>query len=244
MTKYLSSVAVFALLTAGASAADLPLRTAPAPVFTPVPVFTWTGFYVGVNASGVVAGDFGASLLTPFQANASVSAAGYVAGGTLGYNYQFTPGSGFVVGLEGDVGYSDIHNRLTLSSPGIGSASAALVTDSYFATARGRLGYAFGPALVYATGGYAATELGVKADANGLGLAGSFSKKTSIDGYTVGGGLEYAVLPNLTVKGEYLYSNFEKPFAGRIAGVDFAARAKLEVQQLKLGINYKFNLFN
>src|SRR3954466_9244631 len=45
----LSSVALFGL-TSGALSADLPRRVvAPAP-YIPVPVFTWTGFYVGVNA--------------------------------------------------------------------------------------------------------------------------------------------------------------------------------------------------
>ncbi len=46
MTKLLASLAAFTVLTATASAADLPRRAAPPPVFTPVPVFTWTGFYV------------------------------------------------------------------------------------------------------------------------------------------------------------------------------------------------------
>src|SRR5215207_4844688 len=47
----LSSVALFGL-TATAMAADLPRRTvvAPAPYVAAVPVFTWTGFYLGVNA--------------------------------------------------------------------------------------------------------------------------------------------------------------------------------------------------
>ena len=89
---------------------SLPIcRIARPPPPLPVPAFSWTGFYIGVNASGVVDGDFSAKLLPPLPAVAArVSAAGYVAGGTVGFNYQFTPGSGFVVGLEGDVGYSDI----------------------------------------------------------------------------------------------------------------------------------------
>ncbi len=44
----LSSVALLGF-TAGAMAADLPRRAAP-PIYAPIPVFTWTGFYVGVNA--------------------------------------------------------------------------------------------------------------------------------------------------------------------------------------------------
>src|SRR5215204_3187190 len=48
MKKFLLSSVALLGFTAGAMAADLP-RRAP-PVFVPVPVFTWTGFYVGVNA--------------------------------------------------------------------------------------------------------------------------------------------------------------------------------------------------
>ncbi|MCG3102189.1 hypothetical protein MAQ58_22570, partial [Enterobacter sp. DRP3] len=50
MTKLLASLAAFTALTGAASAADLPRRAAPPPIFTPVPVFTWTGAYFGINA--------------------------------------------------------------------------------------------------------------------------------------------------------------------------------------------------
>ncbi|MCJ2023098.1 porin family protein, partial [Methylobacterium sp. J-067] len=49
MKRLVTSLAMFTALTAAATAADLP-RRAPPPVFTPVPVFTWTGFYAGFNA--------------------------------------------------------------------------------------------------------------------------------------------------------------------------------------------------
>ena len=125
----LSSVALLGF-TAGAMAADLPRRAAP-PIYAPVPVFTWTGFYVGVNAGygwnnsddktcigcfggGVVTVDTtpGGATVAPlalpsgalFQGtNGGGNRDGFVGGAQVGFNYQFTPGSGFVVGVEADI---------------------------------------------------------------------------------------------------------------------------------------------
>ncbi|MBY0299849.1 MAG: outer membrane beta-barrel protein [Methylobacterium sp.] len=245
MNRFLLRAASFVSLTIAAQAADLPVRAAP-PVVAPVPAFTWTGFYIGVNASGLVDGTFNASTLPPLPAaRANISASGFVAGGTVGYNYQFTPGSGFVVGVEGDAGYSDIKNRLQVNIPAIGAASIGVQTDSYFATIRGRVGYAWGPLLAYATGGWAFTDIGVRASANLpiVALGGTIGRSTQFDGYTVGGGLEYAILPNVSVKAEYLYSDFKKPFTFQIANLNARVRAGLETHQLKVGINYRFNMF-
>src|SRR3954454_25262314 len=147
----LSSVALFGL-TVGATAADLPRQVAPVP-YVPVPVFTWTGFYIGVNAGwgslnrnddpcrdGALAFTsacgftslnaltvpsfptatpvpvgpvLGAPTLNNFGLlnNNNNSRDGYVGGGQIGYNYQFTPGSGLVLGIEADAQYADIGRR-------------------------------------------------------------------------------------------------------------------------------------
>src|SRR5215203_3382298 len=126
----LSSVALLGF-TAGAMAADLPRRAAP-PVFAPVPLFTWTGFYVGVNAGygwssdnnnndcfgcfgGAVTVDTtpGGATVAPLALstgdfgfagnNNNGNRDGFVGGAQVGFNYQFTPGSGFVVGVEADI---------------------------------------------------------------------------------------------------------------------------------------------
>ncbi|MFL5147117.1 MAG: porin family protein, partial [Microvirga sp.] len=110
----LSSVALLGF-TAGAMAADLPRRAAP-PIYAPVPVFTWTGFYVGVNAGygwnnsddktcigcfggGVVTVDTtpGGATVAPlalpggalFQGtNGGGNRDGFVGGAQVGFNYQ------------------------------------------------------------------------------------------------------------------------------------------------------------
>ena len=130
-----ASAAVLALSSTLAHAADLPRRRAPpvapmapapAPVFAPVPVFTWTGAYVGLNAgwgwnnNDNNNGFFGGgtnnytvpllgggvatySLTTPntFFGNGG-NDNGFVGGAQVGYNFQM-PGSAFVFGVEADI---------------------------------------------------------------------------------------------------------------------------------------------
>jgi hypothetical protein len=67
--NWLKGVAIAALTAAGAfaaQAADLPTKKeAPAPVFVPPP-FTWTGFYIGLNAGGIISsGSRNATLVAP-----------------------------------------------------------------------------------------------------------------------------------------------------------------------------------
>jgi outer membrane immunogenic protein len=177
----LSSVALLGLAT-GAMAADLPSRRAPAPVVAAVPVFTWTGFYVGVNAG------YGWNTSDDFVFNGERfdldDDGGFVGGAQAGYNYQI---GSFVVGLEGDIQYADFGGDDVVLSDG---SVVDFNSSDWFGTVRARAGVAFDRALIYATGGFAFAD-----DATG---------------WTVGGGLEYAFTNNLSAKIEGLYVNLDQ----------------------------------
>ncbi|MCX4196129.1 M3 family oligoendopeptidase [Methylobacterium organophilum] len=154
MTKLLASLAAFTALTAAASAADLPRRAAPPPVFTPVPVFTWTGAYFGINAGYA----FDASSRTnntfavpfPYAAPGTVasfrdrSQDGFSGGAQIGYNWQITPGSGVVIGFEADAQYLDFGRNRNNAFISGAVAPGYYVTDprglsslDYFGTVQG-----------------------------------------------------------------------------------------------------------
>jgi outer membrane immunogenic protein len=178
----LASVALFGFAGA-ASAADLPVRAAPpAPIIAAAPIFTWTGFYVGVNAGyGWSNNDFDAVDIADEDDDG-----GFVGGAQVGYNYQI---GSFVVGLEGDVQYADFGADGTFDFDRDGVFDDEFDSSDWFGTVRARAGVAFDRALIYATGGFAFAD-----DATG---------------WTVGGGVEYAFTNNLSAKIEGLYVNLE-----------------------------------
>jgi len=239
-----AATALAGIAVAGSAlAADLPRRAAPPPVFTPVPVFTWTGFYAGFNAgygfgtgsnsnAPTVIGVNGASTLVPPGTTAVIAFnnrdnnEGFVGGGQIGYNYQFTPGSGVVVGIEADAQYVDFgRNRnqflVANSVAGINGVAAQQVFNpnglsglDYFGTVRGRLGYAFDRTLVYGTGGFAYGSGGGREFGTGV------SSNDFQTGWAAGGGIEYALPTDsflnffkssaVTLKVEGLYVNLDR----------------------------------
>ena len=139
---FLSSVALLGMAVA-AQAADLPRRTmAPAP-YVAVPVFTWTGFYVGVNAGygwsntevddrirldrGRVFPDSPAGDIV-FRGNGG-DAEGFAGGAQMGYNWQFTPGNGFVVGVEADIQGIDLDRDTSNTSFTFVNSTAAFLIE-------------------------------------------------------------------------------------------------------------------
>ena len=112
---------------------------------------------------------------------------------------------------------------------------------------RARAGIAFDRALIYATGGAAFTGItnSFSAFAPGLGfISDSFSKTRA--GWTVGGGIEYAVTNNWSVRAEYRFADFghftDFPFAAVLpAGVVVTSQHHLTENQVQVGFSYKFD---
>jgi outer membrane immunogenic protein len=107
---------------------------------------------------------------------------------------------------------SILRRRRSISAPLFSGTATVTRRLDYFGTARGRLGFAFDRALIYATGGLAVGGINLIYSgrigfpvAPTIFLAGtSYVAKANI-GYTLGGGVEYAVWNNWSVKAEYLY---------------------------------------
>ncbi|MCO5091121.1 outer membrane protein [Bosea sp. (in: a-proteobacteria)] len=223
MKKYLlASVAALGLVAAGAaSAADLPSRKGPvaAPVYMP-PVFTWTGFYVGANA-GYAWGDVNASSVWagPVWLGSLGNLDGFTGGGQIGYNYQMGQ---FVLGAEADLQGADLSTGNNLG--------ALRVKTEYFGTVRARVGVAFDRFMPYITGGWAYGN--VKTSIPGLALS---SDASHTGGWTVGGGLEYAITNNIIAGVEYLYVDL-----GEKSIMTTGAKTGTEFSVVRARLNYKF----
>jgi len=221
-------------------AADL----APQPVYypppPPPPLYTWTGFYFGGN------GGFGGNqfqypvTVGPTTGTASLNSSGFFGGGQVGFNWQVAPA--WVIGVESDFDGADIVGNATAAAT-VGATATAGTKLDWFGTVRGRAGFLVTPsALLYGTGGWAYGHNTTSATATLTGVA---SAATSLgaeqNGWTVGGGLEYAFNPWLSFKTEYLYLNLGTAglASGTAAGVPFSVSEKATFQTVKIGLNVK-----
>ncbi|UMY19876.1 outer membrane protein [Methylobacterium organophilum] len=280
MKKLVLTAAAVALLTSAASAADLPRRVEPPVVFTPVPVFTWTGFFAGVETSysfldrqrytttGIDTANITAINLgqrVGAVRSRDIDGLGSLGGG-FGYNYQFTPGSGIVVGAALNVDWTDIHKN-TVAIGNLGDPSVYRSSLEWLGTLNGRVGYAFDRFMIYGTGGLAFgyAENSAAFYGNDLTLryaGGDISFRT---GFAYGGGVEYAIPEDsflnylsvgkylgikssaVTLKAEYLHydlgsrnvlvANTGLP---GVFGTGYNVRFNNEGNIIRAGFNYKF----
>jgi outer membrane immunogenic protein len=252
-----------------AHAADLGPMVTKAPPPAPV-YYNWTGFYLGVNLGGSWGHQDGDVFVDGTEVfSASTRPDGVIGGGQIGYNWQFAPwfgwGTGTVLGIEADIqgsGQRDTHDFDILTSPAFATATgvnevAGSIEDKleWFGTVRGRLGFAFDRVLWYGTGGWAygnrRFDGTVSAtDAAGVVSTTTFSTSTSMtDGWTVGGGVEWAFWDHWTAKFEYLYIDFGNNNNNNINNFTFVtpagATGNVSTSHfidnvVRAGVNYRF----
>ena len=260
----LLATAALALVSSPGLAADMPLKAPP-----PVPIFSWTGCYVGAN------GGYGwghnhstlapsadptsqAGLGPPFAAGAVPSYfvynnSGGVAGGQVGCNQQY---GSVVMGIETDLDWAGLKGSQTINLPNGGafvptfnSAGSEL---KWLGTIRARIGYT--PAdhwLVYGTGGLAYGGVNYNASVAGPASNDFFNlgaTRTEV-GWTVGAGVEWAFNNEWSFKAEYLYvdlgprSNLISTGSGRPIDLTTSTTSGFtnQYQIVRVGVNYKFN---
>lgn len=181
---------------------------------------------------------------------------GVQAGVRLGYDYQV---GSFVLGAVADLSAVDQEDSVTGFSTTPASYTFTRTLEN-MAAIRARLGYAYGPALAYVTGGYAVGK--VNNDFSTSNGANTFTARVNDDkaeGYQFGGGLEVALAPHVTLTGEYLYASLDagdhvirvgqgtapatNPFilAPNTTGTDMIrSNSKFGVHAFNLGVNYRF----
>jgi outer membrane immunogenic protein len=257
-SSLLSAIA-FTVFASNVNAADLPVKAAP--MAPPPPAFSWTGIYIG----GHLGGGWGQKTWsqpsgsgdTTGLVDAEGTTSGILGGGQIGLNYQFSPR--WVAGIEADFSWGNIKGSFPCFDGFhqiIGEASAdhcGAKSDS-IVTVVGRVGPTVGPMWIYLLGGGAwvrdhYTDSYFFPDHYGSFVVG-YSASETRSGWTVGGGVEYAVDANWSAKIQYNYMDFgtrrvtiSAP-GGDPAGdcpCQYDENIEQKIHTVKFGLNYRFN---
>ncbi len=271
MKLLVSSIAALGLIGTAAFAADMAVKARPpgpaAPA--PAPVYSWTGFYIGGNVgygwshrdfTNTITGTSGGTQLSASNSG-SDQGRGWLGGGQIGFNYQFL--GNWVAGIEADIDAAHISSSVSACFAGFGTGVCGTrdtdVKD--FGTVRGRLGYAFNKVFLYGTGGWA-WEHGtntIQFTCLGPGCPGisavppTSPAPTSVDvnpsGWAAGGGVEWAFVPNWTLRAEYLHMQFGGVTEDRSKRSTFVpslfvtshVSSNVGIDLVRVGLNYQFH---
>jgi outer membrane immunogenic protein len=214
LRKILLASAALVAFAGAASAADMPARMATKAV-PYIAMYNWTGLYVGANIGYGWGREGGAG---------GTNLNGVIGGGQIGYNWQM---NNLVLGVETD--FQGSGQRATAT--GVGFSVSERIR--YFGTVRARVGYAWDRTLLYVTGGYAYTNIGLDLNVG----AATASSNTTKGGGTIGGGIEYAFAGPWSAKAEYLYVDTGNTTV-TLLGVTGETRIKNHIG--RVGINYRF----
>jgi outer membrane immunogenic protein len=160
----------------------------------------WTGFYIGGRLGGAW-GDLNASYPA---ADGSVVSGSHspssFAGGVIGGGNVQT--GHWVFGVELSYQGADLSDSSTVST-GQGPAAFSSQLD-WYGTVEGRIGYAWDHYLLFGKGGWAGSHVDLELVRGGANpITASFDK--FVDGWTIGGGLEFQAWGNFVFGVEYDY---------------------------------------
>jgi outer membrane immunogenic protein len=245
LSKFLVTSSLLVAMAASAAAADLPSEKGP-PVYAPPPpppAFSWTGVYIGGQVG------YNWSSRTSYFDNTfgvplnGLSQSGVIGGGHVGANYElgslgnFIPafggtGGGIVIGVEGDVNAAS--SRDSTFDPFDGFYTLRENEDF---SIRGRLGLAFDRVLIYGTGGGAYGNFHTSYNGTDFFNTGHF-------GWTAGGGIEYAIDNNWSVRAEYRYTDYGHFIDSPVTSDTFDTISHhIRDNRVQAGFSYKFDLF-
>jgi outer membrane immunogenic protein len=243
-----ASIGVLAIGLTAANAADLRARPAPyappAPVYAP-PAFSWTGFYLGGNIGGAWAHRDVTDTFFGVNFNNGNDKGVFIGGGQVGYNWQVGYG---VLGIEADFdGVANNNNTGTVFIPALGPVQVTS-NNRWITTVAARFGVTNGNWLFYgkAGGGWVGNEDFTVTNLR-TGSSFNISNDNSNSGWLVGAGIEWAFAANWSAKVEYNYLGLENrtfivPAGSPFFPGDTFTRSNRNLQMVKAGINYRFNL--
>lgn len=229
MKKFLLATVALATVSAPALAADLGARPYynKAPAYA-APIYNWTGFYIGGHIGGAFAGSNSFNGLVLNDHNSRL-----MGGVQAGADWQFAPS--WVLGVEGQYSWLG-NNNVNAVFPG---GFAYNNNQRAIGSITGRVGWTWGPGLVYVKGGYAFSDNNERLTFLGVPVAFALDRNHR-DGYTIGAGVEYMFAPNWSAKAEYQYYNFgNTTFTSGPADIA-GARLRDDEHSVKVGVNYRF----
>lgn len=243
--KFGYTIAATLLMTAAAHAADIarPVYKA-APVVAPM--YNWSGFYIGGHAgwawaTSTVDGTTGTFDNAGPQTQ-TLKPDDWMWGGQIGFNWQ---AGNWVLGIEADLGELNPSANVTFFGPGsAGNDDIFSVSYGRYYTVTGRLGWAMDRALWYVKGGYVNAKISQTAgdtDGGAIDPTDFVSVSKNRGGWTLGGGLEYGLTPNWSVKAEYLYMDFSNVSVTNLDAGNETYTFNDKVHTLKVGVNYRFD---
>ncbi len=216
----------------------------------------WSGLHLGAHV-GHAWGDLSATHCPDdicgypglLSHGGAMSASGWLGGVQVGANYQM---GGIVVGIEADVSKIDLSSSQAFRMD-FDTDWATRMSLDVFGTARAKIGFVTGPALIYATGGLAWGHGEMQIDTisiTGPVTMSQLSEKAYHLGWTAGAGAEWALGPNLSVKGEWLYVDLGNvsydpkglAYAGTPGEFDHheLSQGSLDFHTFRVGLNYRF----